>query len=100
MFFTAGKWIANHRGPVNPTDGLFHNDPYVDAPSTPLFAFGAGLSYGGAGSFQYSGTSASVTSSATTTVSTSVRNVAKRSAVETVLVFATAPLDNIVRYYK
>jgi beta-glucosidase len=41
-----GKWIANGRSQPDPTDGREY-DPYVATayPSTPLFRFGAGLSY-------------------------------------------------------
>ncbi len=90
-----GKWIANKRGPRD-SDGLYHYDPYVNEDSTPLFPFGYGLSYS---SFTYDNPTTSVGSS-TVTVITKVSNIGNVDAVETVLVFVTAPLDNIVRYWK
>jgi len=93
-----GKWIANTKGPVDPLDGMYHYDPYVDAPSTPMFAFGYGLSYS---AFRHNNTTATVSAaSSTVTVKTKVDNVGSVDAVETVLIFVTAPLDNIIRYWK
>ena len=51
-----GKWIANGRSQADP-DGRIY-DPYVDGPSTPLFYFGYGLSYG---TFKYSDPMAKMT---------------------------------------
>lgn len=93
-----GKWIANAKGPLDPLDGMYHYNPYVDAPSTPLFEFGYGLSYS---IFRHTNTTATVTPSASTvTVKTKIDNIGAVDAVETVLIFVTAPLDNIVRYWK
>ena len=103
-----GKWIANRRGEADPTDGLYHYDPYVDGPSTPLFAFGSGLSYlpGGKPVVSYGAGSATAavsgagTPGAVARVSVAVRNAGAADAAEVVMVFVTAPLDNVVRYWK
>jgi len=104
-----GKWIANRKGPVDPTDGLYHYDPYVDAPSTPLFPFGFGLSFAassdGTSAAKYDASSASAAVSgigaeAVVDVSVVVKNVGAVPAAEVMMVFVTAPLDNVVRYWK
>ena len=76
-----------------------HYDPYVNAPSTPLFDFG----FGEPSSFAYSGTTAALACTGpkgpacTVVVKTTVHNLGAAAAVETAQVYATAPLDNIVR---
>ena len=82
---------------LDPTDGLYHADPYWDAPATPLFAFGEGLSFT---SFQYLSVSASRPKPETITVDVQLRNNGTLAGSEVVMVFVTAPLDNIVRYWK
>jgi beta-glucosidase len=94
-----GKWISNKKGLPDPLDGLYHYDPYVNAPSTPAFAFGFGLSFGS--SFEYSHARAAVLPSArAVTVDVTLRNTGTSDGAEVVQVYATAPLDNIVRYWK
>ena len=94
-----GKWISNHRGEVDPVDGFYHYDPYVDAPSTPLFEFGAGMSFSSV-AYVKDSASAEATRGQTVTVDVMVRNTGGVDAAEVVMVFVTAPLDNVVRYWK
>ena len=93
-----GKWISNKRGVTDPLDGLYHYDPYVNAPSTPAFPFGFGLSFGA--TFEYSHATATVTSASAVVVQVTLRNSGTADGAEVVQVYATAPLDNIVRYWK
>jgi hypothetical protein len=78
-------------------DGLYHYDPYRNAPSTPAFAFGFGLGFT---SFVYKTASATVTSASTVAVDVKLRNAGAVDGTEVVQVYCTAPLDNVVRYYK
>ena len=93
-----GKWIANKKGPIDPVDHLYHYDPYVDADSAPEFAFGFGLSFTG---FEYGAITAEPAAGAgTVAVKLSLKNVGAVGGAEVVLLFVTAPLDNVVRYWK
>lgn len=91
-----GKWMTNHRGPVDPTDGLNHYDPYVNEPSSPRFAFGFGLTFT---RFEYADAVATVRSSEVS-VAVTLYNRGESDGVEVVQVYVTAPLDNVVRYWK
>jgi beta-glucosidase len=92
-----GKWIANERSQADP-DGRIY-DPYVGSPSTPLFYFGYGLSYG---IFKYSDPKAEMTGNKEepVKVSVTVQNTGMSAGTEVVQVYIQDPITDHVRYWK
>jgi hypothetical protein len=78
---------------------LYHSDPYWDAESTPLFAFGSGLTFT---TFEYVSvtTEKKNTAAHSITFDVTLRNNGTVAGTEVVMLFVTAPLDNVVRYWK
>lgn len=100
--YRVGKWVANHRSATDP-DGRVY-DGYNDAPGTPLFYFGHGLTYS---SFRMSElrvtqAPARLLGAASTSLLVSVRlaNTGGVAAAEVVQVYVIDPIMDYVRPWK
>ena len=93
-----GKWVANHRSTPD-ADGRVY-DPYNDGPATPLFRFGAGLSYTTFAMRTLRVSPTAPGSTAIFTVSVDVENTGSVSGAEVVQVYIIDPVMEYVRPWK
>jgi len=100
--YRVGKWVANHRSATDP-DGRVY-DSYNDAPGTPLFYFGHGLTYSSfhMSELRVTQAPARLLGAASTSLRVAVRltNTGGAAAAEVVQVYCVDPIMDYVRPWK